>query len=121
LEQAVEAAGGRAALGKEQVRAIEFTHVANPVRLEDGFAARDRQRMEGPDRTLRILFEIVEEWRVEAILHAFQNAKVQLEKLLDGIEYPAEHVGFRVPGHLLYVAIGYQVEIEFRADPLQDV
>ncbi len=121
FEQAVQAAGGRAALGEEQVRTVEFAHVADPVRLEDGFAAGNWQRMESPDRTLRILLEIVEEWRVEAILHAFQNAKVQLQKLLNGIEDSADHIGVRVSGHLLHVAIGHQVEIKLGPDPLQDV
>ena len=32
LEQAVEAAGGGAALGEEQVDAVELAHVADPVR-----------------------------------------------------------------------------------------
>src|SRR5207253_6867907 len=89
LQQAVEAAGGRAALGEEQVRAVEFAHVADPVRLEDGFAAGNWQRVESPDRTLRVLLEIVEEWRVVTVLHTFQNAKMQLQQFLDGIEDPA--------------------------------
>ncbi len=74
LQQAVETAGGRAAFGQEQVQAVELAHVADPVRLEHGFAARDRQRMERSDRPLRILLEIVEERRVVAVLHAFEDA-----------------------------------------------
>ena len=77
--------------------------------------------MEGPDWTLRILLEIVEERRVEAILHPFQNAKMQLQKLLDGIEDPAHHIGFRASGHLLHVAIGHQIEIKLGTYPLENV
>ena len=75
LQQAVEAAGGRAALGQEQVDAVELAHVADPVGLEDRLAARDRQRVEGADRALRVFLEIVEERRVEAILDAFQDGR----------------------------------------------
>ena len=54
LQQAVEAAGRRAAFGEEQVDAVELAHVADPVGLEHRLAARDRQRVEGADRPLRI-------------------------------------------------------------------
>ena len=121
LQQAVEAAGGGAALGQEQVHAVEFAHVADPVRLEDGFAARDRQRMERPDRTLRIFLEIVEERRVVAVLDAFQDGEMEFQKLFDRIEDPPDHVGFGVSGHRLDVAIGHQIEIKLGAHPLDDM
>ena len=50
LEQAVEAAGRRAALREEQVDPVELAHVADPVGLEHGLAAGDRQRVESADR-----------------------------------------------------------------------
>jgi hypothetical protein len=121
LQQAVEAARGRAALGQEQVRAVEFAHVANPVRPEHGFAARDRQRMEGADRTLRIFLEIVEERRVVTVLDAFQDGEMQFQKLLDRIEDSPHHIGFGVSRHLLNVAVGHQIEIKFWAHALDDL
>ncbi len=42
LQQAVQAAGRRAAFSQKQIQAIELAHVADPVRLEDGLSARDR-------------------------------------------------------------------------------
>ena len=77
--------------------------------------------MESPDRTLRVLLEIVEEWRVVTVLHTFQNAKMQLQQFLDGIEDPANHIRFRVSGHLLHIAIGHQVEVKLGTDALQDM
>ena len=103
LQQAVETAGRRAALGQEQVQAVELAHVADPVGLEDRFAARDRQRMEGADRPLRIFLEVVEERRFVAVLHAFENGEVQLEQFLDRIEDAAGHIRIRISGQLFDV------------------
>ena len=47
LEHAVQAAGG-GGLREEQVLPVELAHVADPVRLHDRLAARDRQRVEVP-------------------------------------------------------------------------
>ena len=121
LQQAVQTAGGRAALGQEQVQAIEFAHVTDPVRSEDGFAACDRQRMERPDRALRIFLEIVEERGVVAILNAFQDGEMELQKLFDGIEDPPDHVRIGVSSHLLDIAIGHQIQVKLRAHALDDM
>ena len=76
LQQAVEPAGGGAALGQEQRRAIELAHVADPVRLEDRLAARDRQRVKRPDRPLGIFLEIVEERRLVARLYTLEDSEM---------------------------------------------
>ena len=120
LQQAVEAAGGRAAFGQEQVQAVEFAHVADPVRLEDRFAARDRQRMERTDRALRIFLEIVEERRVVAILDSFKDREMQLEQIFDGIENTAGDIGLGIAGHLFHVPVGHQIKVELGTDPLDD-
>ncbi|HEV2169422.1 MAG TPA: hypothetical protein VGR40_00665, partial [Candidatus Binatus sp.] len=112
LQQAVEAAGGRAALGQEQVGAIELAHIANPVRPEDRLAARDRQRVERPDRALGVFLQIVEEWGFVAVLHAFQNGEVQLEQLFHRVEDASNDVGFRIAGELLHVPVRDHVDIE---------
>ena len=65
LEQAVEAARRGAAFREEDVDAVELAHVADPVGLEHRLAARDRQRVEGADRALRILLQVVEERRLK--------------------------------------------------------
>ena len=86
LQQAVEAAGGRAALGEEQVDAVELAHVADPVGLEHRFAARDRQRVEGADRALRVFLQIVEEGRLVARRRRLQDREVQFQRLFDRVE-----------------------------------
>ena len=75
LEQAVEAAGGGAALGEEQVDAVELAHVADPVGLEHRLAARDRQGVEGADRAPRVFLQVVEERRFVAVGDAFEDRR----------------------------------------------
>ena len=103
LEQAVETSRGRAALGEEKVRTVEFAHVADPVRPEDGLAARDGERVERSDRTLGVFLEIVEERRFEAILNTFQDGKMQLEQLFHRVEDAANDIGLGIAGQLLHV------------------
>ena len=119
LQQAVEAAGGGAAFGQEQVEAVEFAHVANPVGLENRLAARDRQRVEGADRPLRVFLQIVEERRLEALLHALEDGQVQLEQFLDRVEDAPRRVRIRIAGDLLDPSVQYEVEIELRPHALQ--
>ena len=69
--------------------------------------------MERPDRTLRIFLEIVEERRVVAILDTFQDGKMEFQKVFHRVEDPPSHVSFGVSSHLLDVAVGHQIEIEF--------
>ena len=90
LQQAVEPAGRGAALGQEQVRAVELAHVADPVGLEDRLAARDRQRVEGADRPLRVFLQVIEEWRLVTILHALQDRQVQFQHFLHRVEDAAQ-------------------------------
>src|SRR6516164_4422591 len=42
FQKTVQAAGGGAALGQEKRLTVELAHVADPVRLENRFAARNR-------------------------------------------------------------------------------
>src|SRR5258705_12245805 len=77
--------------------------------------------MERPDRTLGIFLEIVEERRVIAILDTFQDGEMEFQNLFDRIEDPPNHVSFGVSRHLLDVAAGHQIEIEFEAHPLDDM
>ena len=97
-----------------------MAHVANPVRFEDRLAARHRQRVERAHRALRVMLEIVEVGRVEAVRDASENAQVDLERLLDLVEDPADRRGGRIAGHLLDLAVAEQVDVEFRADPLDE-
>ena len=121
LEQAVQPAGGGAALGKEKVRSVKFSHVADPVGLENRFAAGDRQRVESADRALGVFLQIVEERRIEPILDAFQNGQMQLQQFFDRIEDPAKHVGLRIACELFHIPVRHQIEVEFRAHALQRV
>src|SRR4051812_11535587 len=82
LQKAVEPTSRCAALGEEQIDAVELAHVADPVGLEDRFTARDRKCVEGADGTARIALEIVEEGRFVSILYALQNCQMDLERLL---------------------------------------
>ena len=105
---------------RNSVGPVELAHVADPVRLEDRLAARDRQRVEGADRLLRVLLEVVEERRLEALRHAGQDREVDLERLLDLVEDAADVTGRRgIAGDLLHVAPAQQVDVELRADALE--
>ena len=75
LQQAVEAAGRGARFGEEDVQPVELAHVADPVGLEHRLAAGDRQRVEGADRAHRVLLQVVEERRAEAVGDAFEDAR----------------------------------------------
>ena len=119
LEETVETAGGRAALGEEQVRAVELAHVADPVRAKHGLAARNRQRMEGADRPLGVFLEIVEERRAVAVPDAFENGEMQLEQLFHRVEDAANEFGLGVTGQLLHILIRDKIDIELGANPLQ--
>ena len=119
LEEAVEAAGRCAALREKKRRTVEFAHVANPVRPEDGFSASNRQRVKRADRPLRVLFQVVEERRFKSILHALQDRQVQLEQFLDRVKDATNRVGVRVAGYLLDRAIGHKVEVQLRPNPFQ--
>ena len=118
LEQTVQAAGGGAALRQEEIYPVKFSHVPDPVRLEHGFAARDRQRMECSDRALGVFLQIVEERGFEPVLHAFLNGQMQLQQFFHGIEDAAKHVGLGISGQLLDVPVRHQIEVEFGAHAL---
>ncbi len=119
LEQAVETSRGRAALGEEEVWTVEFAHVANPVRPEDGLATGDGERVERSDRALGVFLEIVEERRFEAILNAFQDGKMQLEQLLHRVEDAANDIGLGIARQLLHVPVRDQIDVELGANALQ--
>ena len=46
---------------------------------------------------------------------------MQFEQFLDGIEYPADHVGLWIACHLLDIEVRDHIEIELRAHPLEDM
>ena len=120
LEQRVEAAGGRRGLGEEQRRAVELAHVADPVRLEDRFAAGDGQGVERADRTLRVALEVVEVGSLEPLGHSLDGAEMDFEGFLDAVEHPADtgrDVG--VAGDRVHVAPAEQVDVDLGTDPLQ--
>ncbi len=121
LQEAVEAAGGGAAFGEEQVDPVELAHVADPVGLEHRLAAGDRQRVEGADRPLRILLEVVEERRLVTILDAFEDGEVQLEQLLHRIEDAARHIRHRIAGHGFDPPVRHDVDVELRPHALDQV
>ena len=77
------------------------------------------QRVEGADGAPGIVLQIVEERRVVAIAHAFQDRQVELERLLDGVEDAAHAIGRRIAGELLDAAVGQQKDVELRTDALQ--
>src|SRR5829696_5523324 len=117
--KAVEPAGCCAALGEEQVDAVELAHVADPVGLEDRLAACNRERVEGADGTARIALQIIKEGRFVSRLHAFQDGQMNLERLLDGVEDAAHAVGGRIACELLDAAVGQQKDVELGTNSLQ--
>ena len=120
LEHAVQAAGGGRGLGEEQVLAVELAHVADPVRLHDRLAACDRQGVKGGDRPGRVALQVVEERSGIALGDAFENVEVHLHQLLDLVEHAADHRGRRVTRHLLHLPVAQEVDVEFRANALDE-
>jgi hypothetical protein len=112
LQEAVEASRGRGRFGEEQVRPVELAHVPDPVRLEDGLAARQRQRVESADRPGRVLLEIVEERRVVAILDAVEDREVDLHRFLDAVERAPDRRGLIPTRQLGDVVVGDHEEVE---------
>ena len=119
LEQAVQAARRGRGLGEEQVGAVELAHVADPVRLEDRLAARDRQCVEGADRALRVLLQVVEVRRAVAVLQAVEDREVHLERLLERVEHAADARRVVRAGELADVTIGDHVDVELGPDDVQ--
>ena len=119
LQKAVEAAGGRAAFGEEQVDTVKFAHVANPVGLKHRLSAGDGEGVESADRPAGVFFQIVEERCLVTGLHPLKDSEMKLQRFLDRIEDASHHVRRRVAGQLLHLAVGEQVDVEFRPDPLQ--
>ena len=121
LEQAVQPARRRRRLREEQVGAVELAHVADPVRLEDRLAARHRQRVEGADRLLRVLLQVVEERRLVALGDAGEDREVDLERLLDLVEDAAEPGGRRVREDRVGLLVGEQDDVELRPEALHEL
>ena len=71
--------------------------------------------MEGADRTLGVLLEIVEERGGVAIADAVQDGQVQLHQLFDILEHASERGRFLAPGELFDRPIGQQVHVQFGA------
>ena len=105
-------------LGEEQVGAVELAHVANPVRLEDRLAARDRQRVIGADRPLGVFLQVVEVGRFVPVVDAVEDGEVHLQHLLDAVEHATDGCGFIGAGKLPDVAIGEQIEVQLGPDPV---
>ena len=118
LEHAVQAAGGGGALREKQVLPVELAHVADPVRLHDRLAARDRQRVEGADRPRGVLLQVVEMRRGHAVADTLEDVQMHLGQLLDFVEHASDHRGRRVARHLLDLPVGQQIEVELGADAL---
>ena len=71
--------------------------------------------MEGADRALRVLLEVVEERGLVPVADAVENREVQLHQLLDVVEDPPERGRLIAAGQLFDSAIGEQVDIQLRA------
>ena len=72
--------------------------------------------MKGRDRLLRVSLEVVEVRRPIALVHALENGKVDLERLLDLLEHAPQAAGGRVGHGVLGAAVVEQVEIYLRSD-----
>src|SRR5207244_3231326 len=93
LEQAVQASRGGRGLSQEQVQAVKRAHVANPIRLENGFAPGYRQCVEGADGALGILLEIIKVWRIKPVLNRVEDAEVKFQGFLDLVKDPPNAAG----------------------------
>ena len=64
-------------------------------------------------------FQIVEEGRFVACLYALEDGEVHLERFLHRVEDAPHRVRRRVAGNFLHLAVGEQVDVEFRPDTFQ--
>ena len=115
LEQRIEPAGGRRGLGQEDVQTVEAHHVADPVRVDDRLALRDRQRVEHSGRPLAVRAEGLEERRTVALGDAGEDRQVQLECALACMEDPAE-VMADLSCDILDRYFAHQVQIDLGPD-----
>ncbi len=74
----------------------------------------------GADRPLGIFLQIIEERRIVAILHAFNDGKMQLEQLLHGVEDATQRLRPRCAGDVLNPPIGHEVKIKLGTYPLDN-
>ena len=114
LEQAVQPPRGGRRLCQKQITAIKLGHILDPVRLEDRFASRNRQRMEGADGPLRITLQIVKKRGFVALANAFQNGQVQLNRLFHRIQHTAHMGRAWVAGNVLRLAVRHQINVQLR-------
>ena len=85
-----------------------------------GLAAGDRQGMKSRDRPLRILLEVVEEWRLVTRRDALEDGQVEFHRLLDRMEDAAQTGGLGIAGDRLHVAAREHVQVELRPRALDD-
>ena len=57
----------------------------------------------------------------EAVGDALEDIEVDLHQLFDFVEHAADHRSCRVAGDLLHLAVGQQVDVELRADALDEL
>ena len=104
-----------ARLREEEVHAIELSHVADPVRLQDRLAAGHRQRVERADRPLGVLAQVVEIRRRVPVADPLEDAEVDLQHFLDAIEDTPDRGSCVRPREFADVAVRCQVDIQLRS------
>ena len=73
--------------------------------------------MERADRPLGVTLEVVEVGRLVAVLHAVEDREVDLHRLLDPVEDPADRRRLVRAGQPGDVTVGREVDIELRPPP----
>src|SRR4029077_2357510 len=116
LEKRIQAARRGGGFREEHIGAVKVAEVADPMGIEDRLTTRNRQGVEGADRTPRIFFQVVEVRRLVALVNTFQDRQVDLHQIFDPVENAADVFRIEMARHLLRSAIHNQIDIQLGAD-----
>src|SRR6266513_1268959 len=116
FEQRIQAAGRGRRFCHENIRPVEMTKVANPMRVEDRLASRHRQGVEGANRTARVVFEIIEIRCVVALVHALEESEMDFHQVFEPVKNASDVFGIEVARYLLHRAIHDEIYVQLRTD-----
>src|SRR5437773_5576289 len=116
FEQRIQAAGRSRRFGQENVRSVEMTKVANPMRVENRLASRHRQGVEGANRPARVVLQVIKVRRVVTLVDSLQESEMDLHQVFDPVEDSPNVLGIEMACYLLHRAVHDEIYVQLRTD-----